>query len=129
MSTSATGDEEKDSRVRRVFFHMVATDPPTIDDFCSNQQKGRTPRQPLTTEQQELRSGISAYESWAQARRKAGAFPWLGDYIAELHIPPDSEIRTRRTTNSCGHWTLWGDPAMLLACVVSVTLMRAQRPT
>jgi hypothetical protein len=129
MSTSATGDTEEDANTRLVFFHMVATSPPTINDFRSNQERGRTPRKPLTSEQQELWSGISAYESWAQARRKAGASPWLGEYIAELHIPPGSEIRMRRTTSSRGHWTVWGEPALLLACVVSVTPMRAQQPT
>ena len=111
------------------FFHVVLSDPPTVDDFTSNEAKGRQPRRPLTPEEQEIWSGISAYESWALARRKAGASPWLGEYVAELHIPAGSGIEARRTTNSRGHWTLWGDAAELLKCVVSVTPMRNRRST
>src|SRR5690348_11263036 len=101
-------------------FHIVERDPPTLDDFTSNEAKGRVPRRPLNDEQTMLWSGISAYETWAQARRKAGASPWLGEYIAELRIPAGAGIHARRTTYSRGHWTIWGDPATLLACVVSV---------
>jgi hypothetical protein len=107
-----------------ILFHIVESDPPTIDDFLSNAAKGRVPRRPLTSEEQELWRGVSAYESWALARRKAGMSPWLGAYVAELRIPPDSSIRMRRTTSSRGHWTLWGSPEELLACVVSVTSLR-----
>jgi hypothetical protein len=119
----------RDEQGRWILFHIVERDPLTRDDFLSNEAKGRVPRRPLTPEEQELWRGISAYESWALARRKAGRSPWLGAYVAELRIPPESSIRLRRTTSSRGHWTLWGDPDELLACVVSVTPMGAPRST
>jgi hypothetical protein len=107
------------------FFHVVVSDPPTLDDFTSNEAKGRQPRKPLTPDEQELWRGISAYESWSLARRKAGASPWLGEFIAELAVAEDSPIMARRTTNSRGHWTLWGAPEALIACVVAVTPLRS----
>jgi hypothetical protein len=129
MSTDVRHDSATHQDGWRVFYHMVATDPPTVDDFRSNHAKGRVPRRPLTAEEQDLWEGISAYETWSLARRKAGASPWLGEYIAELHIPARSAIRARRTTTSRGHWTLWGDPEDLLGCVVSVAPMRAPDAT
>jgi hypothetical protein len=77
-----------DEQGRWIFFHIVEADPSTIEDFRSNEAKGRVPRRPLNPEEQELWRGISAYESWALARRKAGVSPWLGEYVAELRIPP-----------------------------------------
>jgi hypothetical protein len=129
MDSASQDSEERKHEGGRLFFHMVATDPPTLDDFRSNLDRGRMPRAPLTAEQEELWSGISAYESWAEARRKAGASPWLGEFIAEMHITENSPIRRRRTTASRGHWTLWGDPSELLACVVAVAPLRAQGAT
>lgn len=108
------------------FFHVVVRNPPTLDDFTSNEAKGRRPRRPLSNDEAELWRGISAYESWALARRKAGISPWLGDFVAELRIPEGSAIVARRMTLSRGHWTLWGDPAELLACVVAVTPMHSE---
>jgi hypothetical protein len=129
MATDAAQNLPTDEQGRWIVYHIVDADPPTADDFLSNAAKGRSPRRPLAPEEQELWRGISAYESWALARRKAGRSPWLGAYVAELRIPPGSGIQIRRTTSSRGHWTLWGDPNKLLACVVSVTPMRLPRTT
>jgi hypothetical protein len=104
----------------RTFFRIVGSDPPTLHDFLSNTALGRQPRYPLDVEARELWDGISVYASWARARRKAGTSPWLGSFIAELRIPPDTSVVARRTTTSREHWTLWAEAQVLLDCVVSV---------
>src|SRR3954471_6800701 len=114
METDAPQTLATDDQGRWILFHIVEEYPTTAEEFLSNEAKGRIPRRPLTPEEQDLWRGISAYESWALARRKAGRSPWLGAYVAELRIPPGSGIRLRRTTSSRGHWTLWGDPEALL---------------
>lgn len=41
----------------------------------------------------QLAGGLSVYATLTQARNKAQAFPWLGQYIAELEIPVGGPIR------------------------------------
>jgi hypothetical protein len=47
--------------------------------------------------------------------------PHLGHVLAEIHLPSNAPILVERTTKSHGHYTLWGDPAFLLGCVVTIT--------
>jgi hypothetical protein len=102
------------------FYRIVQTDPPTLVDFLSDVARGRV-RYPLTSEQHQLRSGLSVFNTEAQARRKAQDWPNLGRHIAAVEIPASSAIRFERTLRSSpGHHTLWGDPVDLLACVVAV---------
>lgn len=107
-----------------IFYRIVLTDPPTVEDFLSYQVQGRTP---ATTDPEAFRlwSGISVYATEAQARRQALAYPFLGPYLARLEIPDTGPIRFERTTRSRGHYTLWGEPGALLACVV-VTIAAAR---
>ena len=65
-----------------------------------------------------MAEGISVNVTRAQARHRT-CHPFPGLYIAELLIPDDAPTRFRRT-GARGHHTLWGDPDVLLACVVSV---------
>ena len=67
---------------------------------------------------------VSTYVTEAQARRRAMAnaavgFP-LGDYIACLVLPEDSMIHVGPVNAETGHCDLTGDPAVLLAAVVSI---------
>ena len=116
MSNGATTVGEPPRR----YFRIVQFDPPTLFDFLSNEAQGRRPRYPLDADAQRLWEGVSVYESWSRARRKAGVSPWLGSFIAELHIPDHAPVHAERTTTSRGHWTLWADAEVLMACVVSV---------
>lgn len=104
----------------RVFYRIVATDPPTLDDFTANQAKGKAPPNddPLTLW---VWDGISVYATYAQARRKARDFPRLGRYISKLEIPEGAPLRVERTfRRSPGHHTVWGEPATLLRYLVAV---------
>jgi hypothetical protein len=57
-----------------------------------------------------------------RARQKATRWPWSGGFVAALDIPDEEggAIRYERTTESRGHYTLWGRPEALLARVVRV---------
>ena len=103
----------------RTFYRIVKTDPPSQYDFWSHQARGLSPpnTKPVTLY---VWDGISVYDSEARARRKAFDFPLLGSYIAAIRIEDDDPIRAERTTSSRGHYTLWGDPALMLARVSSV---------
>jgi len=101
-----------------IFYRIVLTEPPTVEDFVSYEAEGRTPE---TTNSDAVRlwSGISVYAMEAQGRRQARAYPFLGHYLARLEIPNAGPVRFERTTRSRGHYTLWGEPSALLACVVA----------
>lgn len=101
----------------RVFYRIVRTDPPTLDDFISNFARGR----PLPDDPEDIRlwDGLSVYSTAAQARRQRRRSPILGRYIAVLRVPLDGTVRIERTRGE-GHHTLWGDPDALLSLVVAV---------
>lgn len=104
----------------RVLYRLVLTNPPTRRDFLSDAAQGKPLRggDPLA---QHVWSGISVYQTEAQARRKARTYPWLGGYIAALAIPVGAAIRIERTfPRSVGHHTVWGDAGALLAYVARV---------
>jgi hypothetical protein len=60
------------------------------------------------------------YRTLAQARRKARAFPFLGAYIAAIDLTNVESVVVERTTSSSGHYTVWGEPAVILRWVVAV---------
>jgi len=91
--------------------------PPAMEDFYAYQALGI---QPLNAEPATLRlaSGVSVYATITQARRRARAMPWLGRYLASLEIHEDRPIAYERTDRRArGHFSLWGEPAELLASV------------
>jgi hypothetical protein len=104
----------------RVVYRIVRSDPPALDDFLSDEARGRVSSHD-PPEIQRLRSGRSVYLTEAQARRRAKRMPVLGHYIAAIRLPRDAAVRLERTLpGSPGHYTLWGDAALLLAPVVTV---------
>ena len=98
----------------RRFYRLVRSNPPTLDDFLSNREKGIPMARP-DPEVALLWDGLSVYATETQARNQAKAKPWLGAYIAELSIAEADPITFRRSGTSRGHHTLWGDPFELLA--------------
>jgi hypothetical protein len=102
------------------FYRIVRSSPPTLQDFTSNSALGRVLRDP-DPERQHLWHGISVNATASQARTRARDFPALGRWIARLDIPSDAPVVWARTLpNSRGHHTLWGEPDVLLRCVVDV---------
>jgi hypothetical protein len=72
-----------------------------------------------------LWSGVSVYDTPDRARQTALDYPRLGTHIATLDIPEEGSILAERTTNSLGHYTLWGDPTTMLACVIAIRPVEA----
>lgn len=103
----------------RSLYRIVVTNPPTTEDFKSHRAKGRPLRHP-SPETIRLLDGLSVFDSEASARANAHRYPRLGSYIAEVRIPDDGGFRYERSGTTEGHYTLWGDPAELLARVVRV---------
>jgi hypothetical protein len=101
----------------RTFYRIAKSDPPTPDDFKSDEALGIPPRD-ADPETLRLHSGVSAFATETQARNKARAYPWLGRFIVRLEIPKGAPIAIERTLVSRGHHTLWGDPTDLLRCVI-----------
>jgi hypothetical protein len=73
-------------------------------------------------EARRLKAGISVNATLRQARNRARGVTSLRnhEFIAELRIPDGASVTFERTGATRGHYTLWGAPEDLLACVVSV---------
>jgi hypothetical protein len=100
------------------FYRIVRHSPPERIDFLSYQQLGLKLRfdNPMA---RRYASGISVYESEADARARALLSPHLGQFLAVLDVPEDGTIQYERTGRQTGHWTLWGNPDALRNAVVS----------
>jgi hypothetical protein len=103
-----------------IYHRIVKSAHPSARDFLSYELLG-IPLPPNPTDEQiRIHSGTSVYATEAQARRKARGIPSLGRFIAVLEIPDDASVRAERTTNSGGHYTLWGQAESLVSYVTSV---------
>lgn len=64
-------------------------------------------------------SGLSCFATEAQARRNVRRYRSQGGFIATVAVEPGAPIVVEKTRGP-GHYTLWGEPAVLLARVLSV---------
>jgi hypothetical protein len=103
-----------------VLYRVVQNNPPAMYDFLSREALGMQPRHP-TAKALRLWSGLSMNRTREQAALLATASPWLGEFIAELHVPADGSFRYELNNGRNGHCTVWGEPSDLLALVVSVS--------
>ncbi len=98
-----------------IFYRIVLTDPPTIDDMRSHLALG-IPIRRNDPESLRLASGISLFDLLERARKQARRKPWLGNaFIAEVAIPAD-RIQIEKTAGP-GHYTAWCDPGAMLSFV------------
>jgi hypothetical protein len=104
----------------RTLYRIVRTNPPTVSDFLSDDALGRGSADE-SADVRRLRAGCSVFNTEAQARRRAKAFPLLGRYIAVLSIldDPDIQIKIERSPGT-GHHTIWDDREWLLRDVTAV---------
>lgn len=100
-----------------VFYRVVRTVPPTRTDFLSAKAEGKKPR-PAQISDPLLYVGISVFESVAAIEAVRQRTPLVGS-IVELRIPDDAPIGVHKTRGP-GHWTLVGDPDILLGCVTRI---------
>ncbi len=103
----------------RVSHRTVATDPPTIDAFMSNQAQGVPPRGPELDDPSPW-EGISGLDTLERALKRARQFPMHGGFVAEPTSPPAASTTAQRTLRTPGHYTLHGSPQDLLDCVTQV---------
>jgi hypothetical protein len=98
-----------------LLYRAVSTWPPTRDEFRSDEAKGK-PIRPVQRQQPVLYRGISLFDSVAEldARRERAPLPPL---IVELAIPDGAPVEIHKTLGR-GHWTVVGDPDLLLSYVV-----------
>jgi len=98
-----------------VYYRVVQSDPPQLEDFMSPRALGRTLGDP-SPQRERPRRGVSLYDTDERALKKARGVPLMGDYVAKLVVHVGAGITAERTTNSTGHHTLWGPPEQLLRC-------------
>ena len=117
-----------------LFYRVTAWPQPTAADFLSQERlyidairEHREPERPGATnydgEALHMWSGVSTYSERDLAEQIMRRYPRTGAYIARLHVPDEliaaGTIRIERTGNRRAHYTLWGRPEALLACVQS----------
>jgi hypothetical protein len=103
----------------RTLYRIVKTDPPTLEDFRSDEARGK-PFVHADPARRRLWSGLSFHGTAAQARRTGRRYRTHGAYIAAVAIEEGAPVRIERTLGP-GHYTVWGEPAALLARCSAVT--------
>ena len=98
-------------------FRVVKADPPSEDDFRSHYELGKPPRR-HEREWAVMYMGLSMFREPDQAAWVARRWSAIGDHVAHLRLEPDRGINLASTGKIPGHYSVWGSPDQLLACVV-----------
>ena len=101
------------------FYRVVKTSPPTERDFLWHLALGRRIRNPTPAVLRDA-AGVSVTLTTDGARSLVEDFPQMGSFIAAVEIEEDGPIGYEQTGLYPEHYTLWGEPADLLARVRSV---------
>ena len=127
--TQPTRDSDAGTtRPTRVFYRVVLTNPPTRQDALSTRQRGHGPRH-LDPRSRRLVEGLSVFDSIEAAQAVAlGRGGKIGRFIAELTIVEGGPIEFELTSPRTGHYTLWGDPADILATMGRVIPIEELQP-
>jgi|SRR5215216_8105191 len=102
-----------------VCYRIVESDPPTLRDVMSYAALGEPRPASLPWRDPDPWGGVSVYDTEHEARKLAERKPRLGGFIARLEIREGSPITWEGPARR-GHYNLYGDPAVLLSCVVDV---------
>jgi hypothetical protein len=105
------------------FYRVVKTNPPEVTDFFSRVQLGWRLPPDLSPPEARLWEGVSVQDSEEGARAMATRYPRTGQFIAQMEISGGGSVSYEKTRGR-GHFTLWGDPAVMIECVVSVVAVR-----
>ena len=71
-----------------------------------------------------LSRGLSVSDDASKLRRMAQANPDLGMFLVTLAIEDNSTVQWEKTTKRRDHYTLWGNPEDIAACVVHIEPLR-----
>jgi len=99
----------------RTLYRIVKSDPPTERDFWSHSRSGLR----YHPSKEHVANGVSTFDREQEARRTARRFPNTGTLIAELRIPRRADVTVAQTMGR-HHYTVWGDPELLVTFVVRV---------
>src|SRR5262249_20241144 len=102
----------------RALYRVIPGQSATLADVTSPAASGEPFTHPDPSRRR-LWDGVSFYATEAQARRNARRYRSHGNFIAVVQIEEGSPIRIERTLGP-GHFTVWGDPAEILARVIAV---------
>lgn len=110
---------EQEQDAVRVFWRIVRTDPPTLEDFKTQKERGRPAPD---TENSEAwfswEHGVSVQNTKQQALNKARDMRgMLGGYVVGVQVEADGPLRYLKTLGR-GHFDLIGAPADMLARVL-----------
>jgi hypothetical protein len=114
-----------ESEILRPLYRLIQANRATLSDFMSHDALGIPPRRPLTPRQLDQWHGVSFQNSRETAVVKGTESPWLGRYIAEVHIPPGVLVRIEQTGRDRSHFTVWAAADDLLSWVVSIVPVEA----
>jgi hypothetical protein len=103
-----------------VLYRLVRNMPPTQRDFMSHEALGVPPRRPLSDEDRRLWKGVSHFDSLDVAFTRGMTSPWLGDFVATVHIPVSAAAHIEQTGRDPSHFTVWSTAESLLSWVASV---------
>jgi hypothetical protein len=109
--------------VARTFYRIVKTNPPTLQDFMSNRELGRRPRDPNDPEVLRRWDKVSVWGEEQRAHQWARERPRLGAYVARLDLPDDSTIAAEES-GPTGHYSLAATAAELRQCFTSIEPVR-----
>jgi hypothetical protein len=101
--------------VTRLFYRIVRTDPPSLDDFKSARELGK----PLGNVRyvREWSNSISVYDDYDHAVERAAANRFLlGDRIATLEIP-DDRFEIAQTTRDRRHFSIYASAENIIRFV------------
>lgn len=101
---------------RRSFFYLVETYPPTVDEFRSYFERGKTPENASPREVY-LHKGVSMFETVDQVRKLARRMSDNYKFIVEVSVPEG--VRAERHGKSAGHHNVYAPAADLKSWVVN----------
>lgn len=94
-------------------------DAPTfLDALRSHYELDRPPRGP-ENRAVAIHMALSMFDSPDVARQLAARVPTLGGHIATVELQPDLGICVAKTGGPA-HWSVWGRPPQLAACITDV---------
>jgi len=108
----------------QIFYRIVSSNSPTVDDFTSNAARGKPPRGMEKADPGLYRS-ISVYMQLSDAIDTQHRYPTLGSHIAEMEFADDDQdiALYRVSSPPSSHRSLQGEPAAFLRCVRRVILI------
>lgn len=91
--------------------------------FRSNYELGRPPRGP-EGRVAVIHMALSMFDSADVARQIAERYPKLGNHLATVDLRPGLGLCVAKTGGP-SHWSVWGRPDQLAACVADVVSIDA----